>query len=239
MVFLLSACRTTKITGGKIEALNLDAIEQQMLAAQLQYNTFSAKSKMEITTPDGMQSISANIDMEKDKFIGISLRMLGIEGARIYITPDSIHIVDRLNQKYYPKDFTYLEETFGVTIDFNTLQNLIAGNLVFYAGSIYPGTADDEKYVLWANDGVFKNTIWLYPSFHVMRMQIEDFMHPRSMTLEYTGYNKVSSQAFAFLRHLQFSAVDNYDIGLEFTSLTLDEPVNFNFTVNPKYEVVH
>lgn len=239
LFLILSGCRTVNITGGKIKEISLDEMEQQMLQTQLQYTTFSAKAKVEVINNGGSTNINASIDMQKDIYIGISLRMLGIEGARIFITPDSIKIIDRINQKYYPHDFSYLEESFGVAIDFKTLQDLIAGNLIFYNGTIYPGTPDDEKYVLWANDGAFKNTIWLYPSFHVMRMQIDDLMHPRTMTLENGGYRKVENQTFAFLRQMHLSAVDNFDIGLEFTSLTLDEPVDFSFTVNPKYEVVH
>ena len=239
VVFILSACRTTNITGGKIKEITLEQTEQQMMLNQLQFVSFSAKAKVEVSANGASQTFNASIDMEKDKFIGISLRMLGIEGARILITPDSIKIIDRVNQKYYPNDFNYIEKTFGLAIDFATLQNLITGNLIFYNGTIYPGTPDDEKYVLWANDGAYKNTIWLYPSFHVMRMQIEDMLHPRNMTLENSGYRKVNGQAFAFLRRWQLTAVDNYNIGLEYSSLTLDEPAEFTFTVNPKYEVVH
>lgn len=239
LCFTLSACRFAQITGGKIKEVTLEEIEQQLLQTQLQYNTFSAKTKVEVQTDAEVRTVNASIDMQKDTYIGISLRMMGIEGARVLITPDSVKIIDRLNQKYYPYTFSYIEEIVGMSLDFATLQDLIAGNLVLYNGTIYPGTPDDEKYVLWSNNGIIKNTIWLYPSFHVMRMQIDDLLHPRSMILENSGYRKVAGQAFAYLRQLQVSTVDNMEIDLEFTSLTLNEPIDFPFTVNPKYEVVH
>lgn len=237
--FTLSACKTSNITSGKIRDITFDEVERQLLSTQLHFTTFSAKAKMDVLSGEESQSINASIDMQKDAYIGISLRLLGIEGVRVLITPDSIKIIDRINQIYYPRSFDFLEQNFGVRLDFETLQNLIAGNLIFYKGNKYPGTPDDAKYVLWANDGSFKNTIWLYPSFHVMRMQIDDLLHPRSMTLEYTGYQKTAGQVFAFIRQLQLQAVDNYNIRMEFTTLTLDQPVEFSFTVNPKYEVVH
>ena len=40
-------------------------------------------------------------------------------------------------------------------------------------------------------------------------------------------------------RHIRLDAVDKYAIQLEWASLSLNDPVSFDFQVNPRYEVVH
>ena len=52
---------------------------------------------------DGVQSMLADITMQTDSFMSISMRVLGMEVARIYITADSAQIMDRVNKQYLPR----------------------------------------------------------------------------------------------------------------------------------------
>lgn len=238
------SCNTSKNnTGGKIENLNMDTLDARLHADEFRFTTFLAKAKIDVTDDEKSQSVNANIEAEKDKYIGISLRMLGIEGAKIYITPDSIKIIDRINQKYYPRDFSYLEKIFSVQADFQTLQNLLVGDLVYYTGTKYP-LACDTCYAIQTQNATLKNTIKLYPSFDVMQMFVEDMQNRRTMLLTYDQYQKIKgakdkeAQHFSFLRTILIEAVEKYAVSMEFTDVTLNEPPGFTFSVNPKYEKV-
>src|SRR5690242_19457517 len=86
-------CKTTGgIFGNKIKSLSPSEINTEIQNNRISFHTFSSKSKIEVTGPDINQSVSAQIDMVADSIIGISLRVIGIEGARMRITPDSVQI---------------------------------------------------------------------------------------------------------------------------------------------------
>ncbi len=233
---LFISCKTTNTTGGKIKfytATEIDSIHKQN---QIDFTTISGKAKVDISGNIN-QSATAGIDIEKDKFIGMSLRAFGVEGVKILITPDSIKILNRITSKYIRHDFSYIQNQLALRIDFNDLQNMIVGNLFFDDGNLYTSVAED-KYILTAQNPEYKNTIWFYPSFDLMRLFIEDMVNKRSVIIDYSDYQKLEQKRFAFLRHIAIDAVEKYEIDMQFTSVILNRPLDFTFTVNPKYEKV-
>jgi len=240
LLCVFMSCKTQKnIAGGSIQPLTIETLDEKITTDSFRFNTLIAKTKISFSTSAETRNASANIEMQKDQFIGVSLRLLGIEGIKIYITPDSIHILDRINQKYYARDFGYLEQLFSVSADFNTLQNLIVGDVIYYTGTKYPLAADTcTCYTLLAQQGAVKNTIQLFPTFDVMRMFVEDAQNKRTMLLTYEDYRKVDKQNFSFLRTILIDAVEKYAVDMAFTDITLNEPLSFTFSVNPKYEKI-
>ena len=239
VTILISACKTEhEATGGKIKEMNAEQLDQKIQENKLVYETFYGKADVKITGPGVDQGATASMYMQKDSFIGVSLRVLSIEGLRVYITPDSIQILDRLNQKYFPRPYSYLRDSMGVSINFSDLQNLIAGNPIVYDNmNLTPASADD-KYVLNAENDVYKNTIWLYPSFDIMRMFIRDLQARRNITLDYSSYHKIDGHYTAFVRKILIDAESDYSISLVFSKITINEPLDFSFTVSSKYKKV-
>lgn len=239
-IFTLSlGCKTTGgIFGNKIKSLTPVELNKEIRNNIISFQSFSSKSKIDVSGPDINQSVSAQIDMVADSMIGISLRVIGIEGARMMITPDSVHIIDRLNQTYLSKGFDYIHEQFALEISFADLQNLIAGNPVFYdSAALSMGVADD-KYVLFSKNAVYKNSIWLSPAFELSRMFIEDLAHQRNMTLTFSEFDKIEGKPFAFNRTILIDAQADYKATIEFSKVTLNEPVEFTFSINPKYKKI-
>lgn len=72
------------------------------------------KAEIETVTTSGNDKFTAIIKFKKpDKYL-ISIRSkTGIEGARIYISGDSIQVNDRINRKLYYGTSTYLQKKYG------------------------------------------------------------------------------------------------------------------------------
>lgn len=235
--FTLFSCETTKnIFGNKIKETTTEELNTKVLDKTIIYKTFSGKANIDITGPNINQSVNAQIDILKDSVIGISLRVLGIEGARVMITPDSIKILDRLNQQYIPRSFSFIETNFSLPITFSDLENLICGNPVFYNNTTLTQGISDDKYVLFAQRDVYKNTIWLSPDVDILRMFIEDLMNKRTLTLTYNEFDKIEGRQFAFLRTILIDATDDFTANIAFSKIAFDQPFDFTFNVNPKYE---
>ncbi|MBK7037354.1 MAG: DUF4292 domain-containing protein [Bacteroidetes bacterium] len=235
--FTYSSCETTKnIFGNKVKETTVEELNTKVLEKHIVYKTFSAKANIDLTGPDLSQSVNAQIDILKDSVIGISLRVMGIEGARVMITPDSIKILDRLNQQYIPRSFSFIETNFSLPITYSDLENLICGNPVFYNNTTLTQGVSDDKYVLFAQKGVYKNTIWLSSEVDILRMFIEDLMNKRTLTLTYAEFDKIEGRQFAFLRTILIDATDDFTANIAFSKITFDQPFEFTFNVNPKYE---
>jgi len=80
---------------------------------------FIQKAEIEIVTGEGKEKYLASIKFEKpDKYLISVKSRTGIEGARIYISNDSILVNDRINKKLYSGNTIYLKRKFGLTPGF-------------------------------------------------------------------------------------------------------------------------
>jgi hypothetical protein len=70
--------------------------------------------------------------MEKGKFIFVrATYLLGIEVAKIYITPTQIQILNHLEKTNTVASYNYLKKFSSANLQFENLENLILGNALF------------------------------------------------------------------------------------------------------------
>jgi len=82
-------------------------------------NIFIQKAEIELITENGSENFIGSIKYEKSGKYLISLRgRSGIEGARIYITEDSMLVNDRINKKLYFGSSIYLRKKYGLDQSF-------------------------------------------------------------------------------------------------------------------------
>ncbi|KPM48626.1 DUF4292 domain-containing protein [Jiulongibacter sediminis] len=103
------------------EVLNFEIIESD-------FDYLKLKSKIDLQSEAISQSFPANVHIQKDSVIWISVSV-GIEAARCLITQDSILCLDRINRTYYSLSIEDLSTQFNFDFDFKLLQALLVGNL--------------------------------------------------------------------------------------------------------------
>ena len=109
--FLFVACRTLKPIKPPVappETVNqrLDFKTPKALINYLQTNEFkydwlTSKFSADVITDDNKQSFNVSVRAKKDSAMWLSVSVLGIEGARMLITQDSVRFMDKLNNKYF------------------------------------------------------------------------------------------------------------------------------------------
>lgn len=93
------------------------------------YNTLEAKAKINALINNNEQSFTAILRLKKDSLLWVSVSpFLGIEMARICLTPDSIKVMNRMERSYFVADIAYLEQMTGAPIGFDMLQSVLCGN---------------------------------------------------------------------------------------------------------------
>jgi hypothetical protein len=84
-------------------------------------------SVLDYTTKKETISVSVFFVNRKDSVIYLNIGKMGIEGARIVITPDSVKYINHLNRTYYCGDYVLVNKLLGFTVNFYLLQAIFTG----------------------------------------------------------------------------------------------------------------
>ena len=123
-----------------------NAIFSDIITKEFPYNTFSAKLNMNLTAGSKSMSSKANIRIVKDNALQISIQPLfGVEMFRIFINPDTIMFLDRMNKRYVMESIVSLKDNYPVGFDFYTMQSVFT-NALFVSGKENVEAADFRRF---------------------------------------------------------------------------------------------
>ena len=94
---------------------------------KLDFKTLNIRASARYEDEKQSQNVTAEIKIEKDKQILVSVRFLGITMAKALITPTSVSYYEKINSTYYDGDFTSLSKWLGTELDYSKVQNLLVG----------------------------------------------------------------------------------------------------------------
>lgn len=235
---LTVACKGTQPTSGEIERMRPKALLKEVEATQIQYRTLQAKAKIEYETPDERTSFKGDLRMLKDSVIWMSIKpALGLEVARILVTPDTIKILDRINKQYLIQPYSYIEQMYQAPLDFAVLQSLVSGGLIYTNHKELEVDIVDNHYLLVYESDSLRNTMHINPvNFTVSNLMIEDPIYQRHVRIDYTDYATVDSQLFSHQRRVKAEAEQQYSLELDFSRVSFDRDLTFTFVVSDSYE---
>ena len=94
---------------------------------KLDFSTLYIKASARYSDEKQNQNVTAEIRIEKDKQILVSVRFLGITMAKALITPTTVSYYEKIKGTYYEGDFTSLSKWLGTELDYSKVQNLLVG----------------------------------------------------------------------------------------------------------------
>ncbi len=239
----------------------LDFKNSKALTANLKANEFKfvwlkGKLSAESTIDSTTNSFTVSLRMKKDSVIWMSISKLGIEGARVLITKDSVKFTNTINNKYFKGDYTYLSKMLNSELDYEMLQSLLVGNSVeFYDDDekIKPGIDNCQytlgtirKYKLRKVIGKGKElkepaqSIYMNPeTFKITRILFYEFNPGRSFDAHFENYElKDSTQLFPMKMNYLIKAQKNIKIDIEYSKVILNEEQTFPFKIPDNYEQI-
>lgn len=108
----------------------------------------TARAKIELNAGASPMSVNANLKIRRGEIIRISVApFLGIEVARIDITPKHILAVDRMNKRYVEVGFSEISGMLNTELDFNIIQSLML-NEIFLPGKDKLSLSDADRFML-------------------------------------------------------------------------------------------
>ncbi|HEY1115784.1 MAG TPA: DUF4292 domain-containing protein, partial [Chitinophagaceae bacterium] len=165
---------------------------------RINYNTFTSKINVDYRDADDKNyNLNANLRMYKDSAIWVSVNaILGIEALRLYITRDSVKILDKQNKQYTARSVDYLQEVTALPLNLAILQDLFVGNPVFLdSGNVVSYSRADNNIALLSLGRWFKNLLTVDEAAKTLqrsKLDDADLTKSRTADLTYSDYeNKV------------------------------------------------
>jgi len=221
---------TAKLVSGLLENVN-----KQHIA----YQTFSAKIKVNYTNSKGKQpDFFANLRMKKDSIIWVSLSNdLGIEGIRIMILRDSVHMLDKLANTYEVRPLSYIQEISQIPFTMQEIQELLVGNPVFFrTDSITSYSQNSSGYTLLSVDTLFKNLLTINNAFLIEKSKLDD-QHPalnRTCDLLFSDFENKTGLWFSTSREINILQESRLEVQLKFKDYRFQEPLTYPFAIPKK-----
>jgi len=265
-LLLLSSCRTLKpikppVTPPESVNQRLDfktpkALSSYLKENEFKYNWLTSKFSAEVTTEDNKQSFTVSVRAKKDSAIWLSVSVLGIEGARMLITQDSVRFMDKLNNKYFIGDYQYLSKLLSIDVDFETMQSVLIGNSIeFYDEDEKLKSGKDSTFYFLStikkrklkkalkepNENIankeLAQRIWLHPlTFKVYQIVINDFPNDRTFTANYSDFQVIDSSYFPFKANFLIQAQKKITLNIDYSKVAHDKPQTMPFNIPAKYE---
>ena len=209
---------------------------------KIDFKTFSAKAKIQYEDHNGKQpDFNAFIRLQKDSilWVSISATFLGIEAFRMYLTPDTLILLNKLDKtvEYHP--FSYIESFAHIPMNFSLLQNILIGNPVYEGDSIVSYRQTENHILIGTVGAFFKNLTTLSADTdHLEQIKLDDLdiNQNRTATLLYGDYAKNSGFDFATDREINVSEKSKVDVSIQFKQYEFNKELSFPFAIPHNYK---
>lgn len=236
-----SACKTNRSSTAndcpRPPRIETGELVDSARAKQMEFTWFSAKARVNYNDGKTSQSVTANIRIQRDSVIWISVTaLMGYEAARIRITPDTFELLNRLDKDYIKEPLSKIKNYIPIAADLRLLQDLIVGNYLWSTNGKLKHRIDKCIYVLKEDNSSIENTFWIEPGrFTIVQMETHEKSNDQTVNLTATDYELIEGYWFSNTRDILFTGTSTVKIGMNFSRVKWNEPTSFPF--NPsKYE---
>jgi hypothetical protein len=152
LVILIGACRSRQAvvtTTAEVPVRSAEKVLERLVQQQTTaVRYYSAKADVDINGPDGHQGFKATLRSVLDSAVWVSISpALGIEVARVMLTPDSLKLLDKIHDQYWLGDTTAARTRFGLQPDLDLFQKALFG--------LPMGLDPQEKYKIDRENGMY------------------------------------------------------------------------------------
>ena len=225
----------------KLKSKSEKFIMKRLLSNQVNADWLGTKAKVTYRDEYMRESFTAYIRMKKDSAIWMSFKKFSIEGARAMITPDSIFVIDRINNQYLAKPFSYAQQEFHLPVGYQGLQAMLLGNPVFFASQSEP-SVDSTRYLLSQKTDNLQAKYWIDGvKFLLREFFVDDFRNSRELTYTASDYQQLpDKQKFSYFRRFNLNSKDlgKLQVAIDFSKVEIDVAQRMSFSVPSRYERV-
>ena len=202
------------------------------------FNTLSIKAKAALTIGNNSNDVIMNIRIKNNEAIWVSITAIaGLEVARALITPDSVKVINRLENEYVKKPFSYIHEFTNDKIKFAALQSVLVGNLIpeFISESTEINIKERQS-ELKSIIGTMIYEVLGNDQDEVVQNKLSDVGAGQSLIATYGDFQTIMQQQIPHAILMKSQAKNkNIVLDLNFSKVEVDVPVDLPFRVPDRF----
>jgi hypothetical protein len=217
---------------------------EKFIVQEVDFKYFSSRAKINFKDEKNDINTTVIFRIKKDSIIWLTVTPgLGIEAIRCLIRPDSIFIIDKLNNKYSEYGLDYLKSTLNIDVSFHNLQAMIVGNLPFAKSYSDKLTKDSTFYLLQqkAKNSSIDNHVRIV-SMKLEKLLITETSTNNNLAIEYDNFAPLETYIFPYsnlinLNYTSDKVTNKTSITVNHNKVEIsDKALNFPFNVPRRYE---
>lgn len=215
-------------------------VAKKHVAANFDKKTIDSKLKVNFNNGKINQSLTVNLQIEKDKAIYLKGTKL-ITIFKAMITPTSVRYYSPFAKHYFEGDFSMIKEFLGVEINFEQLQNLFLGqSLVNVKEEKQDLRIENNQYILSPEKQaeLFDIFFTINPShFKLDQQSIVNEEKDVRLDVKYPSYTIINKNIFPSEIHIKAKSEDSItEIDMIYKSVEFDTKLNMTFDIPSGYK---
>ncbi len=222
----LASCHRVPSSSGKLGPGTSTAVvpvetPAGVKTANTNFQYLNGRGKVHFKRKDNDMSANFNLRIKRDSAIWLSGSLLGIEGVRALLTPDSVRVVNRLEKSYFAGDYAYLSQLLNVPVTYHQMQDILLGDYQAAPKGALPvvKTEGDNQAVTYPQAPLILEQLVSTATGRLQQLKVSESAAQRSLTVGYADFQKPTGTQlpFAFTTN-----VLGQQGGAESTSATLN-----------------
>lgn len=215
------------------------------------FKSLNARFSGSATIEGSYYSINGTLRIKKDSAIFVSVApLLGIEIARLLVTPDTVKMVNRIENTFYAGNMEILNRMLGTYLDYHMLEALLTGNDFnhFSARDFHVSTNNGDLILFSRNrhpqnlaEGVrFQNRLVVNSkTYRITENVLHENEAQRNLQVRYLGFSRVDNQLVPREISMIFSDRSGQtSVDLQFSRIVLNEESSFAFNIPGHYREI-
>jgi hypothetical protein len=221
----LASCHRVPSSSGKLGPGTSTAVAPVAAPAGVKANNTSfqylnGRGKVHFKHKEVDQSANFNLRVRRDSAIWLSGSLLGIEGVRALLTPDSVRVVNRLQKSYFAGDYAYLSQLLNVPVSYQQMQAILLGDYQPAPTGTSPKVTTEgaNQAVNYTQAALLLEQLISTDSGRLQQLKVSESGAQRSLTVAYSDFQKLEGTSLPFA---YTANVVGQQGGTESTSATL------------------
>jgi hypothetical protein len=241
---LLSGCHRGAVPAKSASSSVVNVpVEPAVQAKNTKFLYLKAKGKVQADLKGHKQTVNISMRIRRDSVIWLTGGLVGVEGVRVLLTPDSVLVVMPLQREYFAGGYRYLSQLLGIPINFLQLQALLLGDYYPAPVGTIPTVVMEptQQRVTYPQATLVMEQLLNLSNGRLQQLKVTDSSTPRSMIVDYTDFRPLEPNNLPFAHATFVQAQQGKEgattLSINYTKVDLDrERLHFPFSIPASYK---
>jgi hypothetical protein len=244
LLITLASCKTKQAVVAE-QAASEDRNAREIISGHYKvpknFETLHINADARYRDPKQSHSVSADIRIEKDQKILVSIRFLGITMAKAMITPEKVSYYEKIGNRYFEGDYKLLSRWLGTDLDFNKVQNLLIGEALYdLTKGSYTSAIENGQYKLSGKERSLTKQFLFEGANYLLKKQLiaQGGQEPRSLDIAYPAHKEYPKAILPTEIKIEAEQKDRVAIDISYNNVTFDEKLSFPYDIPEGFEQI-